>query len=1129
MTRHLLFTLGMLLSLNILTGQQFDLYKISTYHTGVFDEGAAEIAEFDPATKSVFFTNADANAITVLDLSDPNNPVRVTDISQADYGAGVNSVSVKGDLVAVAVEAENTSDNGMVTLWRTDGTFITAIEVGVLPDMVTFTNAGDKIIVANEGEPSDDYTEDPEGTISIIDLSSGVENPTVTTADFSAFTDVSALTAQGIRLFGPGATPAQDLEPEYVTISDDDATAYVVCQENNALAVVDIASSTVTALLPLGYKNHAHLGNGIDASNRDEAINIQRYNVLGMYMPDAIDFHMIGGTPYIFSANEGDARDYDGFSEEARVADLTLDPDAYPDAATLQLDENLGRLNSTTATGDTDGDGDIDQIYSYGARSFSIWNAETGEIVWDSGDEFEQFLAANYPSVFNSTNDETAFDNRSDDKGPEPEAIRIAELDGRVYALIGLERFGGIFVYDVTNVNAPKCSSFINNRNFNADPASAAAGDLGVEDIKFIDAENSPTGYPMVMTANEVSGTVTFFSVNQRNPTFDPIFDEEIVINDFAPTTLVMPPSPLSTQVVFVGGYDVVQTTKTYGNPAGQAIAKEWHDFIGFTPDDSGESVGWITVNHEQIYRDDRIGDGGGMTAFRINKDDNGEIVVMDQTLDDGREGKFFNVDFVNTVGETGMNCAGISAPNGRIWTAEEWFRRSNEDVNNGVYRSPGSSWLPQNPSPNNAGFGVRDTADFTIEAPEFPLVDGMTVKKYENFNYMTEVDPKQAVAIRKQYNWGRAGWEGGAITEDGKYVYLGIDGSPAPWVRYEADEAWDFTNGTLAVFKHDNALGERWIEVPETVDNMLGGLTDYAWEVGATMYIRNEWVAIDQNTGKVYWTETGRDSGSSGPGILFSFLTDETNAVIAPHHIALAQSRGFENALDLAYQDYYGRVLVYDPATEEVSVAIDGGPFYESDPSMADYPDKHLSNPDGLNILNIGEKTYLMIQEDLNGSSFGRTPEGISNRLCELFLLDVDIQEPNADDLVRVTAVPEGAEITGAIQIDDNTILLNSQHPASTNPFPYNHSLTLAIHGFADVDVAGLDNVVNTASTTLKVDEFSRTLTFEDKDDFALYNEDGKRMKVFRNAKVVSLEGINKGNYYLLDSDKKSYELTIK
>ncbi len=1128
MIRNLLMGLCMVLftSAAIYAQGDFQLRKIGTFHTGIFDEGSAEIVAYDANNKRAFFTNADANAVTVVDLNDPYHPTLIAEISQDSYGAGVNSLAVYGDLVAVAVEADAVDAPGKVVFWSTDGAYVADVEVGILPDMVTFSNDGNYVVVANEGEPNDDYTVDPEGSVSIIDMSNGAASATVAQVDFGVFTDANFLRSLGVRIYGPNATPAQDLEPEYIAISDDSKTAYVNCQENNVILEVDLETATINVAngFVLGTKDHSLPGNGLDASNRDDSILITNYPIAGLYLPDAIVYHRINGTGYILTANEGDSRDYDGYSEEERVKDLTLDPTAYPNAADLQEDEVLGRLKVTSADGDTDGDGDIDLIHSYGARSFTIWSTD-GTIIFDSGDEFERKLAEYNPMYFNSNNDENDFDSRSDDKGPEPEAIEVAEIGNDVYAIIGLERVGGLMVYNITDPANAYFVSYVNNRIFYANPEGRVVGDLGPESIKFVPEWDSPIDLPLVITANEVSGTMTVFAVNDTIK--DIIFDEEIEVESYTPTEVVVPPSPLETQVVFVGGHDIVQTTPTYGNPAGRAIAKEWHDFIGYTPDETGNTLGWISVNHEMVYRDDKIGDGGGMTVFQVGKDANGQIEVLDQTLTDGRSGQFFNVDFVNTVGETGMNCAGISAPDGRIWTAEEWYRGNQASIWNSSART---SSLPLRVNSIVSGYGLRDTADFTIDAPEFPLVDGMSIKKYENFNYMVEIDPKEAKAIRKQYNWGRAGWEGGAITEDMKTVYLGIDATPAPWVKYEADVAGDFTSGTLYVFKHDNDEGERWIAVPETVDNVFGGLSDFAWSVGATMFVRNEWVTIDHNTGLVYWTETGRDSGSSGPGRIFNAAVANTDAVPAPHHEALALSYGLSGATDTLYQDYYGRVLYYDPISSEVGVAVNGGPFFESSPTEENYPDIHLSNPDGLNVIEIDGQNFLMISEDLNGSSNGRTPEGVSNRMCELYLLDTRKIPATTDDLVRVTAVPQGAEITGAIQIDNNTILFNSQHPNPGNPFPYNHSLTMAIHGFQSVTLDRLQNPTDEAvkSEGLLANEITRELFLKKTTDAALYDEKGKRLRVFRKRKQINLGGLDSGTYFLVTEDEDVYKLNV-
>ena len=614
-----------------------------------------------------------------------------------------------------------------------------------------------------------------------------------------------------------------------------------------------------------------------------------------------------------------------------------------------------------------------------------------------------------------------------------------------------------------------------------------------------------------------------------------PLFDEEINIEDYQSTELLMPPSPLSNQVLFIGGYDIVQTTPTYGNPAGRAIAKEWNDFIGWTPDYSGESMGWVSVNHEMIYEDDKIGDGGGMTTFRIRRGADDKIEVMEQTLDDGRNGHFFNVDFVNTVGETGMNCGGINGPNGRIWTAEEWFRTTTNSIYGGVFRGAdrGDSWNPHSPAHTNLGYGVRDTSFFTINAPEFPLVDGLEIPKFQNFNYMTEIDPKQAKAIRKQYNWGRAGYEGGAISKDGKYVYLGIDGSPAPWARFTATTPFNYTEGVMEVYKQDNPEGERWIEVPMNIETTFGGLVDYAWSVGATMFMRNEWVTIDEKTGIVYWTETGRD-GSTGAGVRFSGVNETYSAALpAKHHDVRAQERGQANGIDPLYQDYYGSVLYYDPSTEEVGVVIEGGPYIddEAGPSIEDYPSKHLSNPDGLSVMEINNKSFLVIQEDLNGTSFGRMPAGISNRLCELYLLAADRRDANIEELVRVSAIPAGAEITGAVQISPNILLVNAQHPNANNPFPYNHSLTYAIEGFADISTNTLEPHVFEEGTGISLfpNPTTREIRLSEATDFAIYSAEGKRINVYRNTDNVDVSMLVSGTYFIKLADGKGITFVVQ
>ncbi|MDB9527891.1 choice-of-anchor I family protein [Oscillatoria sp. CS-180] len=480
-----------------------NLKPIGTFSTGVFDDGAAEINAYDPATQRLFVINSNAVTIDVLDVSDPANPIKTGEIDATLFGAGANSIAIKDGLIAVAIENATVTDPGSVVFFNANETnfasptVVATVTVGALPDMVTFTPDGTKVIVANEGEP--DGGIDPEGSVSVIDIATF----TAQTATFTGF-DAATERADGVRIF-PGKTVAEDVEPEY--ISADNTTAYVSLQENNAIAVVDLATATVTDIIPLGTKDHSQAGNGFDASDDDNAINIQTQPVLGLYMPDAIATYEANGQTYIVTANEGDARD-----EDARIKDLVLDPTAFPDAATLQLDENLGRLEVSTIDGDTDGDGDYDQLFAYGSRSFTIFDT-SGNVVFDSGDDFEQITAAAFPANFNANNDENDFDSRSDAKGPEPEGVAIGEVDGKIYAFVGLERVGGIMVYDVTDPTNAAFVEYVNNRDFSGDAAAGTAGDLGPEGLTFIAAADSPNGKPLLVVSNEVSGTTTVYDV----------------------------------------------------------------------------------------------------------------------------------------------------------------------------------------------------------------------------------------------------------------------------------------------------------------------------------------------------------------------------------------------------------------------------------------------------------------------------------------------------------------------------------------------------------------------------------------------------------------------------------------
>ncbi len=509
---------------------------IGRYVSGAkLKEAGAEIVQYDPKSKKAFIVNGAEKAVDILDLTalksqsavqelKASSRIKLQDlIGQLATIGDITSVAVspKGDFIALSLPADPKHANGKVVLLDMNGKLIKAVEVGALPDMLTFTPDGNTILVANEGEPSDDYTNDPEGTVSIIDVSKGaaaVTQESVTTVGFKGV----PLTGGPVKL-KPGSTPEKDYEPEYIAVHPNGKFAYVTLQEVNAIAVLDIAAKKFTKVVGLGVKRHYELGNGFDASDKAKDISIQPWPVLGLYMPDGIDIMTdANGKTYLFTANEGDSREYKAYAEEARVSTLkdklALKAEHYPGLTQKQLDEvsktlldetKLGRLKITTELGKNK-DGKFEALYSFGARSFSVWDADTLAQVYDSGDDFEQILAEVYPDKFNVSNDDNTLKSRSDDKGPEPEDVKIGKVGDQTYAFVGLERQGGVMAYNVTNPAKPQFAEYFNFRDLSG---KEIVGDSGPEGFKFIPASDSPTGSALLLVANEVTGTVSIYEV----------------------------------------------------------------------------------------------------------------------------------------------------------------------------------------------------------------------------------------------------------------------------------------------------------------------------------------------------------------------------------------------------------------------------------------------------------------------------------------------------------------------------------------------------------------------------------------------------------------------------------------
>ena len=555
------------------TPETIKLSVLGHYKTNIFAESAAEIPAYDAASKRLFVVNAQKGLVDVLDASKPEQPVHIAELSARDYLADseVNSVAVQNGIVAIAVQAKNKTDAGLVVFFNAkDLSFMSKVAVGSLPDMLTFSPNGKTVLVANEAEPNDDYSIDPEGSVSIIDIQD-IKQPKASIADFRAWNSQKAdLMSKGVRIFGPNATVAQDLEPEYITISGDSKTAWVTLQENNAIARIDIAQQKVTDIYPLGYKDHGVMGNELDVSDRDSKIDIKTWTgLVGMYQPDSIANYQVNGQTYLVTANEGDSREWlkdedayfagnlaQGYVENIRMKHLfnskgfnaegdypahlqkiangvkgaKLNPVTFAycgatatEAGDCRKDGNLGRLNIAWNMGyQTNPDGSpkldangrliYDKLYAYGARSFSIWNTQ-GQLVWDSGSEFEKKISELFPNYFNTDHEAVSLDDRSDNKGPEPEGITLGTIGAKTFAFIGLERMSGVMVYDITTPMQPKFVEYFTTRNF-VETDSAKQGDLGPEGLIFIAAKDSPNGKPLLVVGNEVSGSTAIYQVN---------------------------------------------------------------------------------------------------------------------------------------------------------------------------------------------------------------------------------------------------------------------------------------------------------------------------------------------------------------------------------------------------------------------------------------------------------------------------------------------------------------------------------------------------------------------------------------------------------------------------------------
>ncbi|HAX73387.1 MAG TPA: hypothetical protein DCY20_07675, partial [Firmicutes bacterium] len=514
--------------------------KIASYVAGAASSngGVAEIVKYNADNGKFYVINGQESTVHIVSLDELNqdptqqlktdkvvNLKEVVSVDGFTYG-DISSIDINTELaiIVAAVQEEDYTKDGKIVVMDYDGNVLNQFASGVQPDMVKMTKDGQYILTANEGEPRNGLENgiDPKGSITVVDYLNG-------TSKNIYFNDSMADANVLIRNLEGGASV--DLEPEYIALSENGKTAYVALQENNAIATIDIATGNVKSIKGLGFKDHSVEGSGLDAAN-DGKIAIEQLPILGVYMPDGIECITIGGVDYIVTANEGDATEWKEFENVAKLskvkANLNVDASLFKGLTEVEVAAKMDEILNTSKYDNLEVLTDMpnDAIYVLGGRSFSMWNAETMELVFDSGDDFEQITAQRYPEYFNVSNTNVKMDDRSRKKGPEPEDVKVGEINGRQYAFIGLERTGGVMMYDVTDPSHVTFANYLSTRDY----SQSIAGDVAPEGLEFIPGEISPTGYPLLVVANEVSGTV---AVNQINievtkPEVDPIVDINI-------------------------------------------------------------------------------------------------------------------------------------------------------------------------------------------------------------------------------------------------------------------------------------------------------------------------------------------------------------------------------------------------------------------------------------------------------------------------------------------------------------------------------------------------------------------------------------------------------------------------
>ena len=463
-----------------------------------------------------------------------------------------------------------------------------------------------------------------------------------------------------------------------------------------------------------------------------------------------------------------------------------------------------------------------------------------------------------------------------------------------------------------------------------------------------------------------------------------------VVDTNFHTTELIIPKGGYEYKVLFQAGDPVLAPNGSL------APAKGRHDYLAFLPIKGNPAHGLLWCNHEALEANAVLGDGGGATVLEVFRDsvEGWKVIGNPQAVD------------FSPVGGTIANCLGAVTPWGTVMTSEEFEPMRNLDF----FKNPEKPML-------------TDTSAVLL-----PDSGGRTIPRWMNSGWMVEADPHEGKALRKLYAMGRMMHEGNYCMPDRKTVYLMDDNGPAAFFKFISDKAGDYSAGQLYAFQlGDSGRSNAWLPLPRSIDS-LAFARDMAFKRGASIFIRFEDIEMDSR-GLFYITETGKDSVSLARAIA---LGGRMAPWLEGYHVGEGQ-----------YDDPNGRILTFNPKTNELKVFLEGGQA-EKDKSI------HFSNPDNMAL--DPDRNLLIIHEDINGEDKGRLPENATHWINEIYVLDLGVASPSLDDLKRLAIGPHGAETTGGVWNSDHSALFfNIQHPSEDNPEPFNRASTIVLSGWPD------------------------------------------------------------------------------